>query len=288
MSYKIVVDSCCDINEEMRGWSNLEVVPLTLQIGDYVVIDDESFNQEDFISRMVESNELAKSACPSPDAFAKAIEGDEEDVYIITITSKLSGCYNSAIQGVDLYKEEHAGSTKNIHVFNSKATSGLETLMAEKIKTLADGGAPFEEVVERVEDYCVNGLGLYFCLESMDALKGNGRLYNLAASVIEALKVKLICRRTEAGNISVSGKDLTVKRALSKMAKLIAADTEGSNLAGKKCYVTEVCCVEKANEVKRNIKAACNYAEENIIILKASGLNSLYASNGGIIVSFEK
>lgn len=288
MSYKIVVDSCCDISEEMKSWSNLEVVPLTLQIGDYVVLDDAAFNQEDFISRMVASNELAKSACPSPDAFAKAIEGDEDEVYVMTITDKLSGCYNSALQGVTLYKEEHEGSTKKIHVFNSKATSGLETLMAEKIKALADGGAGFEEVVEKVEDYCTNGLGLYFCLESMDALKGNGRLYNLAASVIEALRVKLICRRTQEGNISVAGKDLASKRALNKMAGLIAKDTEGCDLKGKKCYVTEVCCVEKAQAVKEFINAACSYDEENIIILKASGLNSLYASNGGIIVSFEK
>ena len=288
MSYKIVVDSCCDLSEEMKGWSNLTVVPLTLQIGDYVVIDDENFNQEDFISRMVASNELAKSACPSPDAFAKAIDGDEDDVYVITITSKLSGCYNSALQGVALYRDEHDDSRKRIHVFNSRATSGLETLMAEKIKKLADSGMAFNEVVDTVEDYCVNGVGLYFCLESMDALKGNGRLYNLAASVIEALRVKLICRRTEEGNISVAGKDLTIKRALGKLAGLIASETENSDLTEKKCYITEVCCVEKANEVKHRIKSACNYDESNIIILKASGLNSLYASNGGIIVSFEK
>ncbi len=288
MAYKIVVDSCCDLTDEMRSWSNLEVVPLTLQIGDYIVLDDENFNQEDFISRMVASNELAKSACPSPDAFAKALEGDEDEVYVLTITDKLSGCYNSALQGVSLFFEENEGSEKKIHVFNSLATSGLETLMAEKIKELADGGMAFEELVKTVEDYCVNGLGLYFCLESMDALKGNGRLYNLAANVIEALRVKLICRRTQVGNISVAGKDLAAKRALNKMAALIAKDTEGCDLSGKKCYVTEVCCVDKANDVKQFISAACNYDDENIIVLKASGLNSLYASNGGIIVSFEK
>lgn len=287
MAYKIVVDSCCDLTDEIRGWSNLEVVPLTLQIGDYTVIDDENFNQEDFISRMVASDELAKSACPSPDAFAKAIEGDEDEVYIITITDKLSGCYNSAMQGVSLFFEENEGSTKKVHVFDSKATAGLETLMAEKIKELADGGVAFDEIVKTVEDYCVNGLGLIFCLESMDALKGNGRLYNLAASVIEALRVKLICRRTQEGNISVAGKDLTVKRALNKLAALIAKETEGKDLTGKKCYITQVCCVEKANEVKQFILNTCRFAKENIIVLKASGLNSLYASNGGIIVSFE-
>ena len=79
-----------------------------------MVQDDENFNQDDFIRRMTSSKELAKSACPSPDAFAKACEGDEDEVYILTITDKLSGCYNSALQGVALYNDEHPESTKKI------------------------------------------------------------------------------------------------------------------------------------------------------------------------------
>lgn len=147
---------------------------------------------------------------------------------------------------------------------------------------------PFEEVVSAVEDYCKNGCGLYFCLESLDALKGNGRLFNLAANVIEALRVKLICRRTGEGNISVAGKDLTQKRALTKLANLIAKDTEGCDLAGKKCIISHVCCQEKAESIKSTLESVTGYAADDIIVLKASGLNSLYASNGGIIVSFEK
>lgn len=77
---------------------------------------------------------------------------------------------------------------KKIHVFNSLATSGLETIMAHKIKELADSGYSFDEVVARAEEYCVKNCGLYFCLESLDALKGNGRLFNLAANVIETLR----------------------------------------------------------------------------------------------------
>ena len=287
MAYKIVVDSCCDISEDMKAWSNFEAVPLTLQIGDYIVMDNADFNQDDFIGRMKASSELAKSACPSPEAFAKACEGEFDEVYILTITDKLSGSYNSAVQGVEIYREDNE-SGKKIHVFNSLATSGIETLMAHKIKSLADGGMPFEEVVSAVEDYCKNGCGLYFCLESLDALKGNGRLFNLAANVIEALRVKLICRRTGEGNISVAGKDLTQKRALTKLANLIAKDTEGCDLAGKKCIISHVCCQEKAESIKSTLESVTGYAADDIIVLKASGLNSLYASNGGIIVSFEK
>lgn len=287
MAYKIVVDSCCDITEDMKKWDNFEIIPMTLQIGNYIIQDDSSFDQDDFISRMKASSELAKSACPSPEAWAKACEGDFDEVYLLTITDKLSGCYNSAVQGVELYREEHQDS-KKIHVFNSLSTSGTETIMAHEIKRLADSGADFDSIVKSVEEYCVKNCGLYFCLESLDALKGNGRLFNLAANVIEALRVKLICRRTDYGNISVAGKDLTEKRALAKLANLIAKDTEGCSLKDKVCIISHVCCRDKANHVKALIEAACTYAKENIIVIKASGLNSLYASNGGIIVSYSK
>ena len=286
MAYKIVVDSCCDLTEEMKGWDNLAVVPMTLQIGDYIIQDDESFDQEDFISRMVSSTELAKSACPSPEAFAKACEGDEDEVYLITITDKLSGCYNSAVQGVALFNEEHLNSGKKLHVFNSLATAGLETLMAYKIKELAEGGASFDDIVATVEDYCVNHCSLYFCLESMDALKGNGRLYNIGAKVIEALHVKLIGRRTDYGNISIAGKDFTTNRILAKTVDIIVKDTAGCDLSDKTLYITEVCCLEKAKKIAAMVKEKLNFGE--VTILKASGLNSLYASNDGVIISYSK
>lgn len=286
MAYKIVVDSCCDLTAEMKEWGNLTVIPLTLQIGDYVIKDDENFDQDDFIKRMLSSNELAKSACPSPDAFAQACEGDEDEVYILTITDKLSGCYNSAVQGVELYKDDHPDSTKKIHVFNSLATSGLETIMAYKIKELADNGTAFDELVKTVEDFCVKDCFLYFYLESFDALKGNGRLFNLGAKVIEALRVKLICKRTDYGNISLAGKDLSENRIIQKLAAFVQRETDGCDLTGKTAIVSYVCCKEKAETIAKVIKEKTNY--ENVIVLKASGLNSLYASNNGIIVSFSK
>ncbi|MCD7723553.1 MAG: DegV family protein [Clostridiales bacterium] len=286
MSYKIIVDSCCDLTDSMKTWGNLTVVPLTLQIGDYVIKDDIDFNQDDFIKRMTSSTELAKSACPSPHAFADACRGEEQDIYILTITDKLSGTYNSALQGVEIYKETPEGSAKNIHVFNSLATAGLETLLALSIKTLADSGAAFADVVDAVEGSIANNYGLYFCLESLDALKGNGRLYNIGARIIEALRVKLVCRRTEYGNISIAGKDFSANRALIKLVDLIKKDSDGCDLTDRAVIISHVCCPDKAELVKKYILEKTAY--KNVTVLRASGLNSLYASNGGIIVSFSK
>ena len=102
------------------------------------------------------------------------MEGDEDEVYVITITDKLSGSYNSAVQGKALYEDEH-NDGKKIYVFNSLATSGTPALIAQKIKEVCDSGMKFDEVVPYINDYIANHCELYFCLDSLDALKRNGR-----------------------------------------------------------------------------------------------------------------
>ena len=165
MKYKIVVDSCCDLTADMKNWDDFEIVPLTLEIGDYRIFDDENFDQDDFIARMKANGGNAKSACPAPDAFKKAYEGDYEAVFVLTITNQLSGTYNSALQGKMLYEEEF-NDDKKIIVFDSLATSGLETLVAKKIKALAESGKNTDDIQKEIESYIVNNTGLYSALKA--------------------------------------------------------------------------------------------------------------------------
>lgn len=286
MSYRIIADSCCDKTSEMSQWGNITFVPLTLEIGDYTIFDDENFDQQDYINKTLEFNGVAKTACPSPDAWASAIDCDEDDLYIITITDKLSGTYNSALQGVEFYKEEHPDCNKNIHVFNSLATSGIETLIAEHIKQLADGGLDFDSVVKDTEDFIVNHTALYFCLESLDVLKKNGRMFAVAASVLKKLRIKMIFERTTQGNITLAGQDIAMNRALVKMANIIAENTDGIDTSDKRLIISHVCCEDRAKLLAEKIGANVKFG--SVEILKCSGLNSTYASNGGIIVSYTK
>lgn len=286
MSYRIIADSCCDRLAEMSHWDNITFVPLTLEIGDYRIFDDENFDQNDFIKRTLEYNDVAKTACPSPAAWASAFDCEEDELYVITITDKLSGTYNSALQGVELYREEHPQSSKKIHVFNSLSTSGTESLIALKIKSLADNGTGFEEMVSTIEDYIVNHTVLYFCLESFDVLKKNGRTYAVAANILQKLRVKLIMERTKEGNISPVGQAIAMNMALVKMAGFIAKDIDGLDVSDKKLIISHVCCEERAKLLAEKIKQSVNFGD--IEVVKCSGLNSTYASNGGIIVSYSK
>ena len=269
MKYKIVVDSCCDLTADMKNWDDFEIVPLTLEIGDYRIFDDENFDQDDFIARMKANGGNAKSACPAPDAFKKAYDGDYEAVFVLTITNQLSGTYNSALQGKMLYEEEF-NDDKKIIVFDSLATAGLETLVAKKIKALAESGKNTDDIQKEIE--------------SLDALKSNGRLFALAAKVLEKIRVKLICKRTTQGNISLAAQDITLNRAMMKMSNLIANELDGKDLSGETLVISYVCCEDRAKQIAEKICEKAKFG--NVEILKASGLNSLYASDGGIIVSY--
>ena len=107
MTYKIIGDSCLDLTEELKRDPRFQMVPLTLQVGAAQVVDDETFDQKAFIRMVKECPECPKTACPSPEIFKEAYEAaDAEAVFVITLSSHLSGSYNSAALAKQLYEEE--------------------------------------------------------------------------------------------------------------------------------------------------------------------------------------
>ena len=81
-----------------------------------------------------------------------AYEGEADHVYVVTLSGGLSGSYNSAVLGKNLYEEEHTDA-KKIYVFNSKSASIGETIIGMKIQEFEEAGCSFDEVVEKVEEY---------------------------------------------------------------------------------------------------------------------------------------
>ena len=99
MSYKIVVDSCCDLTEELKSDSHFQIIPLTLQVGETYITDDEHFDQARFLELVRTSPECPRTACPSPEAFRDAYDCDADMIFVVTLSQHLSGTYNSAVLG---------------------------------------------------------------------------------------------------------------------------------------------------------------------------------------------
>ena len=66
MSYKIFGDSCLDLTEELKKDPRFEMIPLTLQVDDHMIMDDETFDQKAFLAMVKASPNCPKTACPSP------------------------------------------------------------------------------------------------------------------------------------------------------------------------------------------------------------------------------
>ena len=73
MSYLILCDSCTDFTEDMKQDPHFAHIPLTIHIGDYDIIDDDTFDQQDFLRRIDAYPECAKSSCPAPDEYLKPV-----------------------------------------------------------------------------------------------------------------------------------------------------------------------------------------------------------------------
>lgn len=278
MSFKIVVDSCCDLPAEARKDPVFEIVPLFLEIGDYSIMDDEQFDQLDFIARVAQSESPARTACPSPDRYKQAYEADADDVYVVTLSSPLSASYNSAILGKSLYEEEH-GDGKNIHVVDSWSACCGEANIALAIKAWAESGLSFEEVVEKAEAM-KREMRTYFVLDNLDTLRKNGRLTGLKSIVASTLSVKPVMSATE-GVIIQRSQAIGTKKALVKMVDIIAKET--ARVEEKVMMITHVNCYERAMTVRDMILAKCSF--RNAIVVDAAGVATVYAGDGGIVVA---
>ena len=83
------------------------------------------------MKKIRESEECPKSSCPSPERYMEEYHCEAEHIYAVTLSAELSGSYNSAVLGKNLYEEEYG--EKDIYVFNSRSASVGETLIGLKI-----------------------------------------------------------------------------------------------------------------------------------------------------------
>lgn len=277
MSYRIVVDSCGELTEEMKESGRFVTAPLSIQVDDHFIVDDETFDQASFLKLIADSPNGPKSSCPSPEKYMEYYNCDAERIYVVTLSAELSGSYNSAVLGKNLFEEEVG--EKQIYVFNSRSASVGETLIGLKIQECEEAGMSFEEVIEATESY-IEEQHTHFVLENLETLKKNGRLTGVKALVASALNIKPVMGATPQGTICQKGQARGIKKALDKMSDHVVAEllhAEEKILAIAHCN-----CYDRAVSVKNMLLEKAAFRD--VIILDTRGISSMYANDGGIIV----
>ena len=277
MSYKIIIDSCGELTEKMKEDSHFASAALTLYVDEHTIVDDETFRQAEFLRLVAESPNCPKSACPSPESFRDKFDCGVDHVYAVTLSAELSGSYNSAQLGKNLFLEEHP--KKKAYVFNSRSASVGETLIGLKIQECEEAGMSFEEVVEHVEAYIAKQ-NTWFVLETLDTLRKNGRLSHMKAILATALKIKPVMTSTPEGTIEQLAQARGMNKALVKMVDSIVeyvGHDQDRILAIAHCN-----CPQRAEMVKEELGRRLNL--KDMIVVDTAGVSSMYANDGGIIV----
>jgi DegV family protein with EDD domain len=278
MSYRIIGDSCTDLPRELKEDAHFKLVPLTLIVDNDSIVDDESFNQADFLEKVRLCPNSPKSACPSPEDYMNYFDFDG-DIYIVTLSSQLSGSYNSAELAKKLYLEEHPD--KKVEVIDSRSASVGQTLIAMKIKELIEQKLPFEMVVEKIHAFR-DSLKTKFVLESLDTLRKNGRLSGLQAVICSALNIKPVMGATSEGTICKVDQARGIVKALVAMAKTIEEDVvkPSERILG----IAHCNNYERALFVKEEIMKRIPF--KDCFIVNTAGVSSMYANEGGIITAY--
>ena len=273
MKIKIVADSSADLLS-IDG-IDFESVPLTINSTENEYTDNSVLNVDGMVKDLSIYKGKSGTACPSVGGWLKSFEGYDE-IYVVTITSKLSGSYNSAMVAKSTYLDDHPNA--KIHVFDSYSTGPEMLLLIEKIRDLIHEGKEFLEVVDNALKY-LNKTELYFCLESIHNLAQNGRVSKLSEVAARILNIKIIGKAQE-GQLQLLNKTIGSKRAFLNLMERVLTTYKGG-----KVRISHVNNLSLANKIKEYLIEL--YKEIDIKIYKARGLVSFYAEEGGVLLAFE-
>ena len=279
--YKIIADSSCELPKALRSDERFSLVPFNMEVDGVTYKDTGSLNIRKFLDSIAGSKTCPRSSCPSPDLFMRQFDTDANRIYIITISSKLSGCYNSAIAAKAMYEEEH--HDKQIMVIDSRSASGGECLLALKAMELEEAGYSFDEIAVRLENYR-DHLSTYFVLDNIETLRKNGRLSRLRALAANTLNIKPLLAGN-GGDIVQLDRAIGLRKAWDQMVRRIAREAADLTDEGTRRLIITHCNNFKGAVKVRDMLKSCTHFKE-YIIMNTSGLSSLYANEGGIIVVY--
>lgn len=277
MKKLIVSDYCAEINEKIENQQNVKRVPFFIDVEDKSIVADNGANIDELIELMKNSKEVVKTAAPTPEYFYEAGKGYDE-IYYVTISSKLSATYNSATIAKTMLEDENPNA--KIHVFDSKSAACGETLVIEAIQEQINLGKTFEEVVSNVTAK-IEKSNTIFVLENLDNLIKNGRMSKVSGMIASALRIYPVCVGVD-GLIEVRHKPRGIKSALNKMVSTIGELT--NTYSNKILYITHIRNEERAKKIKEMAEEVYDF--KAIEILEGTALSTTYANENGIILAF--
>ncbi|MFC2029101.1 DegV family protein [Chloroflexota bacterium] len=244
---KLVTDSTAYLPEERVRELDIRVVPLCVHFGQEICHEGIDITGEEFYARLKSEPELPTTSQPSAGEFLEVFKELHEaghEIVCLTISSKISGTWNSALAAKDMLPEA------DISVVDSLYTTVALQLMVEAAAETIGAGATREEVVKQVEEIRGKML-LLFVVDTLEFLAKGGRIGNARALLGTVLKVKPILVLQE-GAIEPLEQVRTKKKAVARMEALVQEHL-GDNASEARLGITHALVPEEAEALKKEM-----------------------------------
>lgn len=273
---KIVADSSANVLALQTV--AFAAAPLKIITNEKEFVDDAALDVDAMVQWFDSYKEKSKTSCPNPSDWLEAF-GDAEEVFCITITSGLSGSYNSACAAKQMYEAEYSG--RRVCVIDSLSAGPELVLIIEKLEEFIEQGMPFEDICREIEDY-KQKTGLVFILESMKNFAANGRVSPAVAKIAGVLGIRIVGKASQQGTLEPTDKCRGAAKALTALVR----NLETLGFRGGKLRIAHCQNEAAALELKARIESV--FPQTDVTIQPCRGLCSYYAEKGGLLVGFEK
>ncbi len=284
MGYKIITDSCANLNEEQIKKYDLEVISLKYYIGERAFDGHKKGADEELKEtyRLLREKEKITTSLVSREECDKVILPilkSGVDVLVLAFSSGLSGTYNNIKLAAEDYRE--AFPERKIIVVDTLAAALGEGLIVHYAAKLRAEGRAIEEVAAWVEE---NRLSIchIFTIEDLFFLKRGGRLSGTGALVGTMLGIKPLLHMADDGKLYVTGKVRGRKAAL--MHLIDSLDKKGKNIENQDIFIVHGDCLEDAEFVAKEIKK--KYGIQNIVINMLGPVIAAHSGPGTLAVFF--
>ena len=274
---KIVMDSSADMLS-MDG-VDFGAAPLKIITAENEYVDNAVLDVPSMVDALLTYTGKSSTACPAPGDFEEAF-GDAEFIFVLTITSNLSGSYNAACLAAEDYRQAHPD--RRVFVLDTLTTGPEMVLLAEKILECVKSGMEFDEVCSAVEEYRKKTTALIFVVESMKNLANNGRVSRIVAKAAGILGIRAIGCASVRGDLEMIDKARGARRTI----PAIVENMKKLGYCGGKVRITHVVNPGAAVALKELICSEFGDVVEDI--RPARGLCSFYAEKGGLLIGFER
>ena len=274
MNYKIVADSSSNIFQISDV--DFAFVPMKVTTSAKEYVDTPELDVDAMVAELKVQTGRSGSSCPNTHEWLEAF-GDADCIFGITITSKLSGSYSSAMSAREEYLSSHPGA--KVHIIDSLSAGPELQILVEMLRDMILSGKSFEKIEDAITDYQQH-THLVFMLKSLNNFARNGRISPAVAKAVGILGICIVGKATE-GTLDPVHKCRGEKSAL----KTLLSDMERLGYKGGKVRIAHCQNESAANHIKNVLGE--KYPGCDVEIDYCKGLCSYYAEVGGLLVGFE-